>query len=66
MLARIEGLLADLRQVLLALVDPLAEKAGATLPQPGHRFNFDWEADLGDAYVGTTSVELQHRATARR
>ncbi|MGO9203111.1 MAG: DUF2281 domain-containing protein [Limisphaerales bacterium] len=66
-LARIEALPEESRQLLLALVDLLAEKADAApRPDQKHVFKFDWEAGLADAFAGTTSVELQHRANEWR
>ena len=66
-LARIEALPDESRQLLLALVDLLAEKADAApRPQQKHVFKFDWEGSLADAFAGTTSVELQHRANEWR
>jgi hypothetical protein len=67
LLARIEALPEESRQLLLALVDLLAQKAGATpSPERTHVFKFDWEGGLADAFAGTTSVELQHRANEWR
>ena len=66
-LARIEALPEESRQLLLALVDLLAEKADAS-PRPGpkHQFKFDWEGGLAEAFAGTTAVDLQHRANEWR
>ena len=66
-LARIEALPEESRQLLLALVDLLAEKADAApRPKPKHVFKFDWEGGLAGAFASTTSVELQHRANEWR
>jgi hypothetical protein len=66
-LARIEALPEESRRLLLALVDLLAQKADAApRPQQKHVFKFDWEGDLADAFPGTTSVALQHRANEWR
>jgi hypothetical protein len=64
---RIEALPEESRQLLLALVDLLAEKADAApRSERKHVFKFDWEGSLADAFAGTTSVELQHRANEWR
>lgn len=66
-LARIEALPEESRQLLLTLVDLLADKADAApRPEQKHMFKFDWEGGLADAFVGTTSVDLQHRANEWR
>jgi hypothetical protein len=66
-LARIEALPEESRQLLLALVDLLAAKAdAASRPGQKHVFRFDWEGGLADAFAGATSVELQHRANGWR
>lgn len=66
-LARIEALPEESRQLLLALVDLLAERADAApRPEQKHVFKFDWEGALADAFDGTTFVELQHRANEWR
>ena len=66
-LARIEALPEPSRQLLLALVELLAEKADAApRPEQKHAFKFDWEGGLADAFAGTTSVELQHRVNEWR
>jgi hypothetical protein len=66
-LARIAALPEESRQLLLSLVDLLTEKADATPPpEQKHVFKFDWEGGLADAFAGTTSVELQHRANEWR
>jgi hypothetical protein len=66
-LARIEALPEESRQLLLALVDLLAEKADAApRPKQKHVFKFDWEGGLAGAFAGATSVELQHRANEWR
>lgn len=66
-LAQIEALPEESRQLLLAFLDLLAEKADASL-QPGqkHVFKFDWENGLSEAFAGATSVELQHKASEWR
>ena len=65
--ARIAALPEESRQVLLALVDLLAEKADAApQPEPRHVFKFDWEGGLAGAFPGATSVELQHRVNEWR
>ena len=67
LLSRIEALPEESRQLLLALVDLLAEKADtAPRSERKHVFKFDWEGRLADAFAGTTSVELQHRANEWR
>ncbi len=66
-LARIEALPEESRQLLLALVDLLAEKADAApCPEQKHMFKFDWEGGLAGAFAGATSVDLQHRANEWR
>jgi hypothetical protein len=66
-LARIEALPEESRQLLLALLDLLTQRADAA-PWPGqkHVFMFDWEGGLAEAFADTTSVELQHRANEWR
>ena len=66
-LARIEALPEESRRLLLALVDPLTEKADAVPRlEDGHIFKFNWEGGLAEAFPGTSSVELQHRANEWR
>jgi hypothetical protein len=66
-LARIEALPEESRQLLLALVDLLAAKTDATpRTEQKHVFKFDWEGGLAGAFAPTTSVELQHRANEWR
>ena len=66
-LSRIESLPEESRQLVLALVDILAEKADAPLrSEQKHVFKFDWEGSLADAFAGTTSVDLQHQANEWR
>lgn len=67
-LSRIESLPEESRQLVLALVDILAEKAD-TSPRTEQKqvFKFDWEGSLADAFAGsTTSVDLQHQANEWR
>jgi hypothetical protein len=66
-LARIEALPEESRQLLLALVDLLGEKTGdGPRPKQQHVFKFDWEGGLADAFAGASSVELQHRSNEWR
>jgi hypothetical protein len=65
LLARIEGLPEESRQVLLALLDLLVEKADAAPPRK-RVFAFDWEGGLAGGFAGATSVEFQHRASEWR
>jgi hypothetical protein len=66
-LSRIESRPEESSQLLLALVDTLAEKAdGSPRTEQKQVFKFDWEGSLADAFAGTTSVDLQHQANEWR
>jgi hypothetical protein len=66
-LSRIESLPEESRQLVLALVKLLAEKADASRPvTEKHVFKFDWEGGLSEGFAGTSSVELQHQANEWR
>jgi len=66
-LARIEALPDESRQLVLALVDILAKKGDeGSRVKPEHALKFDWEGGLGEPYGGFTSLDLQHRANRWR